>query len=90
MAYSSIQRMADSRSLLDRITASAAQEGEPNPTEWARQNIWAVVSKPGWAEAWEYALDTATDDVNPDTGMRPGVISDGMILSAVQAVRSSV
>lgn len=87
MAYSSIIRMARSASLLARIAACAADEGETNPEEWARQRIWSVVSQPGWADAWDYALATETDDMNPDTGMRPGVIGDGMILAAVQAVR---
>lgn len=86
MAYSSVVEMAGSQSLLSRIVAAAAGEDVADPLAWAQRNVWQVVSEPGWAEAWDYARDTANDDVNPDTGMRPGVINDNMILSAVQAV----
>ena len=88
MSYTSINEMATSPSLLARITACAADEGEADPAAWARANVWHVVSQPGWADAWDYARDTATDDVNPDTGLRPGVVNDGMILAAVQALRT--
>lgn len=89
MAYSSIVQMARSSSLISRITAAAAAEGESSPEMWATRHGWEVVSEPGWADAWDYALGTASPDHNPDTGARPGVISDGMILSAVQAIRTS-
>lgn len=51
-------------------------------------HAWEMASQPGWAEAWDYALGTASPDNNPDTGARPGVINDSMILAAVQAVRA--
>jgi hypothetical protein len=85
MAYISIVEMAGSQSLLARITAAAAAEAIPEPSQWAQANIWQLAATPGWADAWDYARDTATDEQNPDTGKRPGVISDQMILSAVQA-----
>lgn len=88
MAYSSIAEMVQSPSLSQRITGAVAVEGEASPDAWTRDHIWAVVSSPGWAEAWDYARDNQTDDDNPDTGARPGVISDQMILSGVQAVRA--
>lgn len=89
MAYQSVVEMAGSPSLLARIIAAAAGEGIIDPRAWAQERAWRIVSEPGWAEAWDYARDTATDDVNPDTGRRPAVINDGMILSAVQAVRAA-
>ena len=89
MAYSSVVEMASSQSILSRVSACVAAEGEHNPVVWAQANIWAVVSAPGWQEAWDYAQSTATDEQNPDTGRRPAVISDGMILSSVQAVRAA-
>lgn len=86
MAYQSVVEMASSPSLLARITAAAAGEGQTQPLAWAQANVWQVVSSPGWADAWQYAIDTANDDVNPDTGKRPGVIGDAMILATVQAL----
>lgn len=86
MSYQSTVEMAGSPSLASRITAAAAGEGLLDPLSWTQSHIWHVVSAPGWAPAWDSAKQSQTDDDNPDTGMRPGVITDGMILSAVQAV----
>jgi len=89
MAYQSVVEMAGSPSLLARIIAAAAGEGITDPRSWAQERVWQIVSEPGWAEAWDYAKGTANDDVNPDTGRRPSVINDTMILSAVQAIRAA-
>lgn len=86
MAYQSVVEMASSQSLLARIVAAAAGEGMAEPLVWAQANIWKLASTPGWADSWQYAKDTETDEVNPDTGLRPGVIGDQQILSAVQAL----
>lgn len=88
MAYSAIADMARSNTLVNRITGAAAQEGIPDPQAWAMAHVWQIAAQPGWADAWAYAVDTANDDVNPDTGARPGVIGDAMILAAVQAIRA--
>lgn len=85
MSYNSIVQMAGSQSLISRIAAAAADEGEADPAGWAQKNIWAIVSSDsGWDAAWTYAVDNATADDNPDTGARPGVINDSMILAVVQ------
>lgn len=85
MSYQSIVEMAGSPSLQGRIAAAVADEGMSDPVGWTQRNIWAVVAADsGWAEAWDYARDTATLDNNPDTGARPGVINDAMILAVVQ------
>lgn len=89
MSYLSVVEMAGSQSLLTRITAAAAGEGIPEPLSWAQRNIWEIVSAPDWDEAWDYANATRTADNNPDTGARPGVVNDQMILSAVQARRTA-
>lgn len=88
MSYQSVVEMASSQSLLARLVAAAAAEGQTDPLQWTQANVWRLSATPGWADAWAYARDTETDDQNPDTGRRPGVISDGMILSAVQALRA--
>jgi hypothetical protein len=85
MSYQSIVEMAGSQSLMGRIAAAAADEGESDPVTWTQRNIWAIVAADqGWADAWDYARDTATLDNNPDTGARPGVINDAMILAVIQ------
>lgn len=85
MSYQSIVEMAGSQSLMGRIAAAAADEGQENPVPWVQTNIWHIVAADqGWADAWDYARDAATLDNNPDTGARPGVINDSMILAVVQ------
>lgn len=89
MSYQSVVEMAGSQSLLQRVVAAAAAEGQTEPLSWAQAHIWQLASSPDWDDAWEYATDTATLDNNPDTGARPGVINDQMILSAVQTLRAA-
>jgi uncharacterized protein YjiK len=85
MAYSSIVEMASSFSLISRVAAAAASEGVADAITWANGNIWRVVAEnEEWATNWGYAVDTATINVNPDTGARTDVISDQMILAVVQ------
>lgn len=90
MAYIDIVQMATNPTLRTRVAAAAAAEGEPDPLGWAEANMWAIAAAPGWADAWDYAEDTRTDNVNPDTGARDDVISDVMILSAVQERRAAL
>ena len=87
MSYSSIAEMVDSQSLRSRIVACVAQEGITNPVEWTASNMWKIAAAPGWADDWDYAVNTATPNVNPDTGARNDVISDADILAAVQAAQ---
>ena len=86
MSYSSIVQMANSGSLRSRITACVAGEGIDNPEAWTGSNIWKICNQIGDAD-WAYAVSTATVNVNPDTGARDDVVSDGDILSAVQALQ---
>ena len=90
MTYQSVSDMAGSMSLQQRCIAAAATEGSVNPAAWVAENIWQIVSHDaGWSEAWDYAINEATLDNNPDTGARPGVINDGMILAVVQALMAA-
>lgn len=86
MAYSTIAEIAGSTSLQTRIAGAAAQEGVDLPVGWAATHAWEIAASPEWADNWAYAVDTATVNVNPDTGARNDVISDAMILAAVQAL----
>lgn len=86
MSYSSIVEMSLSQTLAARIAACVADEGfVGDPTAWVREHVWAVVaSDSGWAAAWDSARASGSDNVNPDTGARDDVITDGMILAVVQ------
>lgn len=89
MGYSDIIQMAQSASLIARVTACAASEGISDPGAWAQNRAWKIASTPGWAAKWAYAVDTATVNVNPDTGARIDVINDNDILAAVQAIKAA-
>lgn len=83
MSYSTIATMQNDIALDQRITAAAAQEQKTKPYgEWVAEYRWDIVSTPGWAEAWESAVASGVE--NP--GNDPGVITDQMILSAVQPI----
>lgn len=75
MSYWDIAEMAQDVDLNARIWACAAQE------HLDTVNILRVCSAPGWDAAWASAIAGDVDRPGKD----PGVISDPMILSAVQA-----
>ena len=50
---------------------------------WAQQQPWALSAQPGWDAAYASAIAAK----NPAPGADEAVISDGMILAAVQALR---
>lgn len=81
MSYSSIALMADDHDLRKRITACASQEGMRDGQAWVTQNMWLLVATVGWDEAWDSALIVGIGR----PGNMPNVISDLMILAAVQA-----
>lgn len=90
MSYDDIAAAAQDAQLRMRIAACVAtQTGYtvPNgvrnhPVEVAGAIQWACAGQPGWGDAYAYAVST---DV-PSPGKDPAVITDGMILSAVQEV----
>jgi hypothetical protein len=78
--------MGQSQGLLRRIAGAAAEQGAENPFMWANNYIWKLASHSDWVSAWDYAEASKTVNQNPDTGARDDVITDGMLLSAVQAL----
>jgi hypothetical protein len=81
--------IADDPYMRLRVASCAAQQGCANdkgidPDAWAAdwRRIWSA--SPGWDAAWESAQ--AQQPPLPDIGANPGVITDGMILSQVQAM----
>lgn len=87
MAYQDIVEIHDSSTLRARITACAALEGNPDPEGWAFRNAWGIASQPGWAESWASAREVVLDETV--RGKDGSVITDAMILSAVQAITTA-
>ena len=87
MSYLSISQAATDPQLRVRIAACIAQEGaigtsiQEGALYKADTIQWQCAAEPGWGEAWESAVASGTV---PDPGSDPAVISDGMILTAVQ------
>jgi hypothetical protein len=86
MSYQSIARAASDAALRQRIAACVAEQGHAGDTlqtgalATADAIQWQVCAEPGWGDAWDSAL--ASGNLAP--GSDPAVISDEMILSAVQ------
>ena len=81
MSYNDIRAMAKDVNLIERIAACAAQEGVlGSALDWAWANTWQLAGTPGWEAAWDYAEQVGI----PNIGSDEGVITDGMILAAVQ------
>lgn len=81
MSYSSIFACAHDPALLGRVTAAAADEGSAEPDRHASQLIWPVSAASDIEAAYASALAAG----NPNPGGDEAVITDQMILSAVQA-----
>lgn len=82
MSYATIAAISQNGALYQRLTAAAAQEGkdDTSPGSWVSRHIWTLAASPGWSEAWESAEAGGVTD----PGANEGVITDGMILAAVQ------
>ena len=80
MSYSSIAVCAVDNEFRDRVTACVAQEGE-DLNAMPSQIFWNIAVKSDIEQAYAYALEAD----NPSPGGDPTVITDAMILAAVQA-----
>lgn len=81
MSYATIATIAQDRDIRLRCIACAAtQPGVDLPAPKVDNAIWRLAASPGWSESYESALASSVE--------RPGwdaaVISDAMILAAVQ------
>jgi len=81
MSYSTINICAADEAFRGRLTAALADEGETNPQAHVYDVLWFVCSRDDIEAAYASAL--AAGNENP--GGDESVISDQMILSAVQA-----
>ena len=86
MSYADVAAMFVDHDLRQRLTACAAIEGDPQPEIFVQSNLWALVASPGWADAYGYAVDLGKEHPGKDES----VITDTMILSAVQARRAAI
>jgi hypothetical protein len=82
MSLSTRAAIASSQPIRDRVVACALQEGAPGDraASWAALNIGALIGD-DWVAAWESALAA---DPDADPGANDLVVTDQMILSAVQ------
>jgi hypothetical protein len=88
--YLSISRIAGDSFMNARVRACATQQahlGVPidDPLAWTGENAYLWAASPGWAEKWDYALETH-DNPAYQPGEDPAVITDADILSTVQAL----
>lgn len=89
MAYYDIFLLSGDSEFLGRVAASYATEtplGDGvDPPLWATQHAWDVAAAPGFGDAYASALASG----NEHPGSDASVITDGMILSAVQAIMAA-
>ena len=82
MSYRTQALLAVDEHIIDRVTACASTQGRQAPQRFAYEHAWKLSAEPGWDAAYAYALNAGT----VDPGNAESVITDGMILSAVQAI----
>ena len=79
MTYHAGAALGDDEDFWRRVAFCSQVEGLG--WDWGHANRYAVAASPGFADSYQYALDTGVE--NP--GKDQAVISDAQILSAVQA-----
>ena len=86
MSYWTVSEMALDNDLTRREAAAYAQEPGAHGDEqtWALANGLKLAASPGWDAAYSSALASGIERPGKDES----VITDGMILSAVQAILS--
>lgn len=96
MSYLDQSLIANNTAMFERVSQAATEEGETDSDTWTHEHrrVWAAA--PGWDDAWASALASHPPPApgDPFTGVYdPGqdeaVITDQMILSQVQAMRSA-
>lgn len=83
MSYFTQAKLAADQGLLLRVTACAALEQLEDAANWAARRMWSLSSQPGWDATYAAALSVG----KPKPGEDETVITDAMILAAVQALR---
>lgn len=83
MSYFTINQCANDSEFLGRLYAANAQEGADQPESEGYKMRWPISAKADIEAAYASALAAG----NEHPGSDPTVITDGMILAAVQAER---
>jgi hypothetical protein len=86
MSYSTQAKLARDQDVLERVTACAASLGIKNPTEWVWSIQWVWSAQAGWDQAYSDALTAGKSQ----PGLDEDIITDEMILIAVNGVLASV
>ena len=98
--YLSIAAIARDPTMIDRVSACVIQqhhlgnfsldikwgEGESGVLSWVSNHAFMWAASPGWAAAWDYALNVNSGNADYNPARDPGCITDGMILAAIQAL----
>lgn len=84
MSYSDIALLSADSDFILRVTACASTESIDDPRQWAMDHQWDMAAMPGFGDAYGYAVRTGINRPGNDES----VISDGMILSAVQSIET--
>ena len=87
MAYYDLAQLADDDDFKDRVGAAAQSEGliavgSGRVEQWVADHRWTLAGAPGFPDAYASAIENHL----PNPGRDPAVISDAMILSAIQAL----
>jgi hypothetical protein len=89
MSYLTQNEISASPAMRNRIAQAAAQEGlSSDPDSWTFNFRRTWSSAPGWSDAWE-SYQVGNPGV-ADPGANEAVITDGMILAQVQAMKPPV
>jgi len=87
MSYLTQSEVSANTSMTNRVAQAAAEEGKStSPDQWTVTHRRAWAAAPGWDDAWESARASHPEDPTYDPGADEAVITDGMILSQVQAM----
>ena len=84
MTYNAQSKLSQDSDFRNRVAACAATQPEVTgqPTMWADTHLWDIAAAPGFADKYQYALDTDVEHPGADEA----VIPDADILAAVQAM----
>lgn len=88
MTYANIAAMQENGPLRRRLIACAVEQKTTDPETWTAVHSWDLAAQPGWATAWASGLANNTTTPNYEPGSDETVITDQMILSAVQALHA--
>jgi hypothetical protein len=87
MTYLVQSQIGGNQAMFARVAQCAAEQDIPEPDMWTNLNRREWSAAPGWDAAWASALVAHEDEPDYDPGQDEAVITDGQILSQVQAMQ---